>query len=229
VCYSEIAGHSWPLLINAITIFLISQSDLWILGAYCTDSDVAVYGAAARLVLFCGLGLAIVNKVVPPLIAKYDLREENTKTESILRTTASIATVPAFFVLAVFVIFGEHILVIVFGDDYRGGVFVLTILSAAQVVNVFVGSCGYALIMRGHRKTLMIISICSASIGISSGLILVKTHGSLGVAVGMALGIVIQQALMLGFARYKCGLWTHADMFFLYRQARSLLVHGRFL
>jgi len=212
---SELVHHSWPLLVNAVTLFVLTQSDLWILGAFRPDSEVAVYGAAARLVLLTGMALAIVNAVVPPLIARLHVQDDRQRLERILRTTATFAAVPAFMVLAVFILFGNWVLGIVFGEYYSSGGTVLMILSVGQAVNVFVGSCGYTLIMTGHRRALMVITIVSAMIALGCSLLLVRIYGVTGVAVGYAFAMVVQQLAMLVVARYRCGVWTHAGLRYL--------------
>jgi hypothetical protein len=54
-------------------------------------------------------------------------------------------------------------------------------------------------------------------------MILVNPYGAIGVAVGMASGMIIQQLSMLGFVRLKCGYWTHADIRFINRKIRNIL------
>jgi O-antigen/teichoic acid export membrane protein len=215
--YLGIAEHSWPLLLNACTIFIMAQSDLWILAAFRPDNEVAVYGAVARLVLLTGMTLAIVNAVVPPLITRLNVQGQTHQLERILRTTATLAAIPAFAVLAIFMLFGDTVLGLVFGNYYRVGATVLLILSLGQGANVYAGSCGYTLIMTGHRKTMMLISVASAAVGVTSGLAWVQSYGATGVAAGFAMATVLQQALMLGFARYQCGVWTHAGLRYLFR------------
>ena len=210
--YLELINHSWPLLINALTLFVIRQSDLWILGVFRSDREVALYGAAARLVLLTGMALAIVNAIIPPLIARSQAQKDRHKLENVLRTTATWAAIPAFGVLMVFVLSGGWVLELTFGPYYHAGGVVLMILSLGQAVNVFVGSCGYALIMTGHRHTMMVISIISAFIALGGAMLLVRTYGAIGVAIGYTFATIVQQFAMLVFTRYRCGVWTHAGL-----------------
>jgi len=215
VNYSELANHSWPMLINAVTLFILSQSDIWILAAFRSDDEVAVYGAAARLVLLTGMALSIVNAVVPPLIAHMNVQNKKKQLERILRTAATFAALPSLLVLSVFMFFGSWVLEIIFGGYYRTGGTILMIFSIGQVVNVLVGSCGYTLVMMGYRRTVMLISLFSAAIALGSGLIFVRSYGAVGLACGFVFALIVQQLAMLVFARYRCGIWTHAGIRYL--------------
>lgn len=209
VSYKELLDHSWPLLINALTLFLLSQSDLWLLGAFASEKEVAVYGAASRLVLLTAMSLAIVNAVVPPLIARMHIQNDMARLENLLRTVASLAAIPALLVLLIFILFSETIMGLVYGEYYQAGSLVLVILCIGQVVNVLVGSCGYTLIMTGNRNITMSISIICTFMAIGLGVILVDKYGAVGLASAYSLAIGSQQILMWLFARLRCGIWTH--------------------
>lgn len=214
ISYKELIDHSWPLLINALTLFLLSQSDLWLLGAFASEKEVAIYGAASRLVLLTAMSLAIVNAVVPPLIARMHIQNDMPRLENLLRTVATLAAIPALIVLALFIFFSESIMTIIYGEYYRAGSTVLLILCIGQVANVLVGSCGYTLIMTGYRNTMMLISLISALVAIISGIVLVHFYGVIGLAGAYAFALTSQQIAMWLVVRLKCGIWTHAGISF---------------
>ncbi|HEB68386.1 MAG TPA: hypothetical protein ENI88_02065 [Desulfobulbus sp.] len=66
--YSSTALHS----------FYCHKSDLWILGAYASEQEIAIYGAAVRLVMLAAMSLAMVNMVVPPIIASMHAQNDLT-------------------------------------------------------------------------------------------------------------------------------------------------------
>lgn len=214
ISYKELINHSWPLLINALTLFLLSQSDLWLLGTFASEKEVAIYGAASRLVLLTAMSLAIVNAVVPPLIARMHIQNDMPRLENLLRTVATLAAIPALIVLALFIFFSEPIMTIIYGEYYQAGSTVLLILCIGQIANVLVGSCGYTLIMTGHRNTMMVISLISALVAITLGIVLVHFYGVIGLAGAYAFALTSQQIAMWLVVRLKCGIWTHAGINF---------------
>lgn len=213
-----ILRNTWPLLISNLTLFVIGQADIWIIGTFRPESEVAIYGATVRLVLLVGMSLTIVNAVLPPLIGELYAKRQLRRLQHVIRMTASVAAFPSVIVLSSFIFAGGLVLEATYGTYYRTGAAILAVLSVAQLVNVWVGSCGYMLIMSGHQRELMWSAILSGSVGVLGGLATVNRLGALGVASAVATGIILQQILMLFLARWRCGLWTHASV--------GLLVHG---
>ncbi len=211
--FSEIISHSWPLFLNSLTLFVMAHSSLWIVAAFLSDEEVAIFGSVTRLVLLTAMALSVVNAVIPPLISQLSAQNQKDKLEKILRLTASIAAIPSVIILLLYMIFGNYVLSSVFGVFYSQGAIILAILSFAQIVYVFVGSCGYVLVMNGFQKTMMFISMGSMVLAVSLGIGLVKLYGTFGVAIACALSLIIQQILLLYFARRNCRLWTHVDIF----------------
>ena len=75
--------------------FALLQADLWILGIYLPKDSVAIYGAASRLCVLVGMPMLIINAFVPPMIAELNARRQELEMESVLRFTATLASVPA--------------------------------------------------------------------------------------------------------------------------------------
>ena len=202
----------FPLWVTTMTFYVIGQVDLWIVGAMLGAADVALYGAAARLVTTLTMPLLIVNAVLPPVIAELYGRGEIERLQATLQRTASLAAIPAVAVMIVLSLFGPQVLGLVYGDFYRSAWFVLLILGIGQTVNVFAGSCGMALMMTGHQDTLMILSVFSAVLMVGLAMLLGRTWGAAGIAVAAATGTAVQNALMWMEARRKTGLLTHATL-----------------
>jgi O-antigen/teichoic acid export membrane protein len=125
--------------VTNMTLFVGLQTDFWIVGAFRPQEEVAIYGAAVKLVLMVALPLQIVSAVVPPLITELYVQGRRRELERALRATATLAGIPACLVLAVFMTLGGPILGTVYGGYYREGWLVLAVLSAGQLVNVGLG------------------------------------------------------------------------------------------
>ncbi len=209
---SRILTVAGPLLVTDLTLFALTQADLWIVGAFLPQSDVAVYGAAVRLVTFVILPLLIVNAVVPPMISDKYAQGRTAELQNLLRATATLAGLPALFVLGGFILFGEAILGLVYGDFYREGGTILVILTLGYLVSTWTGSCAITLALTGHQKMLMTITIITGALMITGGILSVNRYGMAGVAVATALGIALQSILMLLGARFATGMWTHISI-----------------
>ena len=206
---SSLLSQAKAYWINAISHYVLSFSGLWVAGLYLSKSDVAHYGAAMRLTLLISMPLMIVNALVPTLIARLNAKKSTAQLERIVRGMATLATIPSVFVLFLFVTFSSEIFVLAFGKEYVDGADVFNILVFSQVASVLSGSCGFLLLMTGHQKIMMYITLFSAVIcTLISGLI-ARYYGAVGIAFVVTTVIIIQQFVTVIFAHNKTGVWSH--------------------
>lgn len=207
----ELSKIGMPILISNICQIMLAQVDLWIIGSFRSESEVAIYGTAARVVKLIGLTLIVVNEIITPLIAELYVLGKREKLERMLRATAAVAALPAIAALAFLVFASKPFMGLLFGDFYASGSDVLILLSIGQMAFVFFGSTSYALAMTGHQKILMIISIGSSLITILGGFAVVGRYGATGVAAMVALGIFAQKIGGMIAVKKLCGIWTCAS------------------
>ena len=218
IAVSELFYQSWPLYINALVFFLMSQSDLWILAYFGSDEDVAIYGIVARTVLIIAIGLTVINTIVSPLIAQHAAHGEWNLLERLLKVTSAIVAFPALLCLLAFMIYSEEILKLLYGDIYAIGSNVLIILGISQVVSVLSGSCGATLLMTGHKMTIMYIALASAIIGISLSILLVGAYELEGVATGVLVGNLVCQLGALFAVKRFVGIWTYPSFLLMFKE-----------
>jgi O-antigen/teichoic acid export membrane protein len=201
-----------PLLVVNMSLLILAQGyvDMWILSAFRSEEEVAVFGAAARIGFLVAMPMQVVNSVVSPLIAQMYAQGRQQELQPTLRAVATLASVPAFAALVGFVLLGGAILGLVFGDFYRVGAMALVLLSIAQFINVWVGPAGTTLVMAGHQTVAMVITIAGGLVMIAGGLWLAGPYGVTGVAVATAAGIIVTNLSYWLVARRRTGMWTHA-------------------
>ena len=207
--YGQILGVAWPLAVSNFVSIALVQTSFWVVAAFRPEAEVAVYGAAWRLIALVVMPLLIVNTVVSPLVAETYAQGRTETLQKVLRSTATAAGVPALVVLLGFILFGGPILGIVFGDYYRQGALLLMALGFGQLVMVWMGSSGIVMAMTGHQTLQMVISTFAAAITIAAGFVSVSYFGTLGVAVCTAAGMALQSILEWLGTRYTTGMWTH--------------------
>jgi len=209
---------SWPLLVIAITYFIHSQVDIWILGIFHTQEAVAIYGTSARMTLLISIPIMVVNAVVMPVIADMYAKDMKLELERVLQAAAALAMIPAVLVFIGFAIIGGPLLAMMFGEFYRDGLSVLIMLSLGQIATISVGSAGYALMMTGHQNLMMYITLAASIITIGLGLVLVRPYGATGVASASAAGLLVQAVAMCISVKKTIGIWTYVN----FRQLPSL-------
>ena len=210
----EVLDDAIPFLVIALTSFVLLSSDIWILGALGSGRDVAVYGAASKLVTFVGMPLLIVNLVLPPIVAEMYAQGKTAGLERTLRTFSTLAGVPALLVLVGFMLLGGPILGLVYGKPiYQGleAVLVLLILSAAKLVAVWSGSCGLVLQFTGHQTSMLRVSLLTSPLFFVVAILATGRYGPVGVASAAALTTIVQNVIMVLLAKRKTGMWTHVS------------------
>jgi O-antigen/teichoic acid export membrane protein len=202
---------AFPILIISLTSFiLLSAADLWILGIFRSDADVAVYGAAARLVALIAMPLLLTNLVLPPIIAEMYAQGRTAELEGTLRSFSTLSGVPSLLVLIVFMLLGGPILGVVYGSGYQSAAMVL--LSAGKLAAVWAGSCGAVLQFTGHQRSMLRVNLLTSPLFIIGALLVVRDYGPIGIASMTAAITVLQNAALVLVAKRKTGIWTHVSL-----------------
>ena len=208
----EVLEDAIPFLAIALTSFMLLSADIWILGALGSGTDVAVYGAASKLVTFVAMPLLIVNLVLPPIVAEMYAQGKMSQLERTLRTFSTLAGVPSLLVLAVFMLLGGPILGLVYSKPIYSSetaVLVLLILSAAKLTAVWAGSCGLVLQFTGHQTSMLRVSLLTSPLFFVVAILATQRYGSVGVACAAGLTTTLQNVIMVMLAKKKTGMWTH--------------------
>jgi O-antigen/teichoic acid export membrane protein len=188
--------ESFPLAVTTAASLLMAQLDLWIVAAFCSTADLAIYGAVTRLMLLVSTPVNIVNNVLPPLVADLHTRGKLRQMEQMLRSTATLATLPALAALLFLLAASGWLLTVFYGDANRAGAAVLIVLSCGQLISAWCGSAGCALSMTRQQRAAMLAVIFSGVFLCGVGTLAARTVGVLGVAVSSASATALQKLLL---------------------------------
>ena len=203
---------SLPLCVTTAIALLLQQADIWLVGAFESSEDVAIYGAAARLMFIVSVPLFMVNAVIQPMVAEYYSQRRLDELQKLVRVAATVAAIPALAALACAIAFAAPGLKLLYGDAYMAGAGVLVVLALGQMVNVWTGSCGIFLMMTGHERTLLTLTALTGLVSVALMAALVGPFGILGVAIGSALGVSLQNAVLWFAAGRLTGVWTNMGL-----------------
>jgi O-antigen/teichoic acid export membrane protein len=209
-----------PLGLNKLVLFVMGQVDLWILAAVVDEVRVGVYGVALKLVQFVVLPLYVINQSVPPTVAELYARSELGVLQRVLRLSAGVAFWPAFAAFAFLLIAGRPLIEFAFGDAYGVAYTPLVILAIGRLASVYAGSCGASLVMTGHERAILFVSIVGGVLTVGIAWTLVAPLGEVGAAMAATIGLALQNWLAWLVARRRIGISTHADVV---ASARSLV------
>jgi O-antigen/teichoic acid export membrane protein len=208
----QLVSQAWPILNNSLIWLVLTQADLWILTAFRPTSDVALYGVITRLAGLIAVPAEIAQKTISPNIAELYAQGRLAELESLLRTSATVESIPAVTVLIVYLFSAKLLLGIVYGPFYASGTTALIVLGIGQLINVGTGLCGTTLVMTGHQRSLLRLSIWSSLLTVALALLLARPLGVFGVAFAAGIGFTVQNLAMLLVVKRRIGIWTHIGL-----------------
>jgi O-antigen/teichoic acid export membrane protein len=208
----EMMGIGLPLMVTGLTIFVLTQADLWVIGIFGSEEQVATFGTAARLGQLVFIPLLISNTVLPPFISEMYSQGKAKELEKVIRAMSTIAAIPAVVVLMAFIFYSDSILSLVYGDYYTAASVPLMLMSAGQLINVLSGSGLITLMMTGHQRSAMNISIIFGGIIVVGALAVIRPYGVTGVAAVTGSVTAAMAFFTLFWVRFRTGMWTHVGL-----------------
>ncbi len=205
--WKELFNNSLPIMLNNVTLFLIANTSVLILGRLETTAQIGIFNAANKIGLAGLVIIAAVNVIISPKVAH--LYHENQLEELkkfIHQTTRTIAliTLPITFVIILF----HAQLLSLFGIEFMEGSYVLIIISISTFINALSGNVDQILYMTGHQRILLKINILSFIISVAANLLLIKFYGINGAAVAILLATLFLNVAANVIIKRKLGYFT---------------------
>jgi len=206
--HRELFDLAWPLWLTGLMLFAFTEADILILGIYYPETEVAVYGAALRLANLAGMSLMIVNAVISPFVAELYSQNMMQELERVIRVSATLASLPAISAFILYILFGDVILGLIYGELYRNSESILIILSFGQLINVVTGSCVLLMNMTGFHKQSMFMVMGVGLIALALFFVIIPDYGVEGAAVVNATAISVTALLAMTYAYIKINIRT---------------------
>ncbi|GGE39764.1 hypothetical protein GCM10007276_16370 [Agaricicola taiwanensis] len=208
---AHLALSTWPAFVTSVGGLVISLADQTIAGIIGGAVDAGHYGLGLRLSALLTLPLAIVNAAIMPQIVSLWAKGRRRRLQWLLvssATTASLCAVLGFGGLAIFAVIGPQP---VWDASYEPALLVGVILGFGQLVHTLGGSSGYLLLLLGHQKTFMCLSLTIGGLAIVLASMAMAEWGIVGLAAVMAGANIIQTLACCVMANRLLGLKSHAS------------------
>jgi O-antigen/teichoic acid export membrane protein len=184
VTVGSLLRYSAPTALAIMSSTFLLWSTPLIVGYFATSGDVGVYNAAAQIALLFILVLSSFNLIFSPMIASLHARREHARIGSLYAVATRwglYLCLPAYLVI---VSGPTAIMTAVFGPEYRVGASALVVLATGQFVNAAAGAVALLLIMTGHERKWMVLTVTALIAGLMANVVLVPRLGVLGAALG---------------------------------------------
>ena len=186
-----------PFFFLSIASILNAELATIMLGIFSTTESIGIYRVAFQGISVLTIGLAMVNSIVGPNIAR-TYREGNLQdAQKLISKSVRLSVLFSLPLAIVFTLFASEIVSLIYGSDYLNAGEILIILTFGQIVNVLIGSVGLILNMTGNEKHTVKALIISLIVSFVLMLLLIPMYDGLGAAVSVSIGMIIWNIVML--------------------------------
>lgn len=185
----ELAVLTSAAVINA-------QTGTFLLGALRGLEDAGLYAMATRGALLISFGLVAVNTALAPTAARMWASRDIQGLQRIVSVSARAALLFSLPVTLIFIVWGQTVLDLSVGPDFREASGPLAILSVGQLVNAGVGSVGTILMMTGHQRIAAGGIMVGAALNVVVGVVLIPAFGTVGAAVAAVVSMSVWNVIL---------------------------------
>ncbi len=203
---------SLPMMFSILAGFIMGDLGIYMVEYYMPTSSVGVFAIAMKLSFLISIILITVNNISAPKFSELYWSGERGKLQKLITQSSKMIFLPSLIIGFIIVIFAKDILSI-FGDEFIGGVEVLYLLVASQLINSFTGSVGILLNMTGHQKVYKYITLTALFISIILYYYLIPIYGIIGAGVSAMVGSIIINLWAMLYAKIKLGYTTYYNPF----------------
>lgn len=179
-----------PMLSSDVSKYIMTRSDVLLLGSLTDMHAVGLYAAANRLAQLTPFVMIAVNAAAAPFLASAYAKGNADEFRSVLRNAifwSSLGALPFFVVLMA----TPSTLLNLFGGDFTAGTTLLRVLAFGQLVNAASGPVGFALIMSKRERIFALLVVGTAVLNVVGNLTAIPIWGATGAATVTAIATVL--------------------------------------
>lgn len=201
----EIMVFSAPVVIVAVSQYVVSWTDILMLGAFVSPTEVGWYQAAYQTSILLVLVLSAVNSIFPTIAS--DLYSEGRLDELEVMYTAVTKWVTYLTILGfVFVsVYASEILGL-FNTTEQSAQTALIILAFGQAITASTGPVGFILTMSGNERLESFNTTILAVLNIGLNFVLIQEYGIVGAAIATAFSLLTLNLVRLAETQWILGI-----------------------
>ena len=154
-----------------------------------------------------------IKSIASPKFAELYKKKELKLLEKVTQQSTKLIFWTTLPLVMLFILFSEN-LMLLFGEEFRVGVFSFVILSIGRVIVSFSGAAGNLLQMCGKQVIFMNVAIIGSLINIVLNYTLIPFYGIDGSAIATMISLVVFNLLLVYFVKKEFGFYTFYVPFF---------------
>lgn len=197
---------AWPMGLTQGLQRLNRYTDVILLGLLAAAMDVGVYRVGAQGALLVSLGLTAWNMTLAPFVTRLHAAGDQQRLQKLAQRTAQAALGIGLLVGALFALYGEWLLVTLFGPDFREAYWPLLILACGQLANAGFGPTGLLLNMTGHERDVTRVVAVAAGLNVALNLALIPMFGAVGAALATSVSLAFWNVWLWWLTHGRLGI-----------------------
>jgi O-antigen/teichoic acid export membrane protein len=203
------SGALWIGLAELGTVW-IYQSGTLLAGLLLDDAATSRVALLLRVALFFNVPLVVVNSAMAPRIARAFAEDRLPRLEPVLRKAALACLVAGAALAAVLLVVLPLIVREVPGFSVADLAAALVLVCAGQLVALWCGSCGVALLMTNGLRDVVTVTVGAAIAFTVCGVLLAWAAGVMGLLTALAATIAVSNLVLERSVRTRLGITTRA-------------------
>lgn len=199
--------NSVPMMFSGLMGFLISWTDVLMLGAMSTEESVGIYNAAFKIGMFVLIIIASINIVTGPKIAEFFVNKDIESLKKMIQRSTQLITLISLPIVFIMVFFSEFLLQF-FGESYKAGSIVLVIIAISTFISALSGNVDQILNLTNNRRLLFKINLFVLTVNIILNYILIPLYDINGSAIASMISIIILNLTCVYFIKKQLGFYT---------------------
>jgi len=203
--FGEWLSITGPIFFVESFIYLLTNADVLVVGAFLPPDQVAVYFATAKTLALVHFVYFSVKAGVAPRYAGYAHGGRRHELAAFARETASWTFWPSLLMAGIVLALGQPILAL-FGPGFDAGYPYLFVLVLGVLARASVGPAESLLTMSGHQKACAIVYAITLAIYLTLAVALIPRFGLWGAAVALAASTAFEASALAWTAWRRLGI-----------------------
>lgn len=198
----ELLNYGYKSFAISLSLSLIYQSDLFVIGVFLKPDDIAIYSFAGTLVIYINQFVNKISFTFGPQLAQLYAQEKNEEICLFFLKTTCLMYMLSGLIFAGGLVYSSYFYILWIGEKYSYTATILNLLLISQFFSIGLRVAGAVLMSMARIGAFTTASIIEGILNLVLSLLLVKHYELMGVALGAVIPALLHYGVWFPF--YIC-------------------------
>jgi O-antigen/teichoic acid export membrane protein len=170
------------------------RADPFIINKFLDITSVATYGVANRLAMHVRALVFTINDMLSPIFIKKAANNEDM--EMVFHNAININCFTACLLFTPLIILGNFFITLWVGEEFKDAIYIIYFVVFTFICRIISSSINQILFAQAKHKLISVVNLAGAILNITLSIILSKTYGLIGIAMGTSIGFFISDIVL---------------------------------